>query len=280
MKRLAVGIGFAVVVASAGAQAQTPVERGSYLVNTIGTCQNCHTPAGPGGPVLDRAFSGGPQVWDTPMFTARGANITQDRETGIGAWSNAEIKKALVDGVRPNGVPIAPIMPTAYYIVLTERDRDAIAAYLKTVKAVKNEVPPPTYKMAITREIPPGAEKQMTEADLNDPVKKGFYLATFGHCMECHTPRAKGQTDFGRLGAGGEEFPGPWGKSVSRNITSHREKGIGAWTDAQIKAAITQGVRPDGTKLKPPMGFGLYARMTDGDLNAVVAWLRTVPPQE
>lgn len=264
-----------------GANAQTPVERGSYLVNTIGTCQNCHTPAGPGGPVLDRAFSGGPQVWDTPMFTARGANITQDRETAIGAWSILELKKALIEGVRPNGVPIAPIMPTAYYGVLTERDRDAIAAYLKTVKAVRNEVPSPTYKTAIVREIPPGGDKQMTDAELTDPVNKGFYLATFGHCMECHTPRgATGQSDFSRLGAGGEEFQGPWGVSVSRNITSHQTKGIGAWTDAQIKAAITDGVRPDGTKLKPPMGFGSYKRMTDADLTAVVAWLRTVPAKE
>ena len=69
------------------------------------------------------------------------------------------------------------------------------------------------------------------------------------------------------LGKGGEEFKGPWGVSVSRNITSHKEKGIGGWSDAEIKAAITQGVRKDGSKLKPPMGFPLYARMTDGDLN-------------
>jgi len=68
--------------------------------------------------------------------------------------------------------------------------------------------------------------------------------------------------------------------SVSRNITSHKEKGIGDWSDAEIKRAITQGVRKDGTKLKPPMGYEWYARMTDEDLSAVVAYLRTVPPKE
>jgi hypothetical protein len=68
--------------------------------------------------------------------------------------------------------------------------------------------------------------------------------------------------------------------SVARNITSHPEKGIGAWTDAEIKAAITQGKRRDGTPMKPPMCFGMYAKMTDADLNAVVAYLRTVPPKE
>ena len=68
--------------------------------------------------------------------------------------------------------------------------------------------------------------------------------------------------------------------AVSRNITSHHEKGIGAWTDAEIKTAITRGKRKDGSPLKPPMGYGLYAKMTDADLDAVVAYLRTVPAKE
>jgi hypothetical protein len=82
------------------------------------------------------------------------------------------------------------------------------------------------------------------------------------------------------LGRGGFEFQGPWGVSVSRNITSHKDKGIGGWSDAEIKRAITQGVRKDGTRLKPPMGYEFYARMTDEDLSAVVAYLRTVPAKE
>jgi hypothetical protein len=99
--------------------------------------------------------------------------------------------------------------------------------------------------------------------------------------MECHTPFVNGRQDFANsLGKGGREFPGPWGKSVSRNITSDREAGLGDWTDAQIKDAITKGVHKDGSKLKPPMGFGYYAKMKDGDLNDVIAYLRTVPPKK
>ena len=129
--------------------------------------------------------------------------------------------------------------------------------------------------------IPPGAEKPFSESDMSDKVKKGFYLATIGHCFECHTPMGpKGREFETRYGAGGFDFPGPWGKSTSRNITSSKEKGIGAWTDDEIKRAITKGVRKDGTPLKPPMGFGFYANMTDADLDAVVAYLRTVPPKE
>ena len=71
------------------------------------------------------------------------------------------------------------------------------------------------------------------------------------------------------------EFPGPWGVSMSRNITSSKTKGIGDWTDAEIKRAITQGIDKDGNKLKPPMGYQYYAHMTDADLDAVIAWLRT-----
>ena len=265
-------------VGSASAQ-QALVERGGYLVNTIMTCNNCHTPIGPKGPDFSRALSGG-LTFDEPPFKVTAANITQDKDTGIGKWSAADIKKLMRTGVRPNGVPTAPAMPTSFYGIITEPDMDAIVAYLRTVKPIKNKVPDPVYKIQIPFHSFPGAEKPMPQADFKDPVKRGFYLATIGHCMECHTPFVNGHQDFaGSLGKGGREFPGPWGKSVSRNITSDKEAGLGSWTDAQIKDAITKGVHKDGTKLKPPMGFGYYAKMKDSDLNDVIAYLRTVPPK-
>src|SRR5262245_3059209 len=236
------------LVATLAASAQTPVERGNYLVNGVLTCGNCHTPRGPGGVfAMDRQLSGGPQEWDTPTFKVKGSNITPDRETGIGGWTDAQIKLALTDGVRPDGAQLATIMPYGFYKVFTSADIDAVVAYLRSVAPVGNKVQAPVYKTAQHVERPPGADKQMTAADLSDPVKRGFYQVTIAHCMECHTPRVNGKLDFtNALGKGGEEFKGPWGVSVSRNITSHREKGIGAWTDAEIKRAITQGVRKDG----------------------------------
>jgi mono/diheme cytochrome c family protein len=270
------------ITGGANAQsAQTPVQRGDYLVNTILTCGNCHTPRGPGG-VFDmgKQLSGGPQTWDEPTFKVKGANITPDPDTGIGKWSDAEIKRALQEGVRPNGTPIAPIMPFSFYKIFTPADIDAVVAYIKSVPPVRNQVETPVYKAAMHGDTPPGAEKPMSPGDLNDPVKRGFYLVTVGHCMECHSPKVNDRHDFSQAGKGGQEFQGPWGVSISRNITSHRTAGIGAWTDAEIKAAITQGVRKDGTRLKPPMGYPLYAKMTDQDLSAVVAYLRTVPAKE
>ena len=280
MIRLVLGLVTAVTVTS-GALAQSAVERGDYLVNTILTCGNCHTPRGPGGVFdMSKQLSGGPQTWDTPSYRVKGANVTPDPNTGIGKWSDAEIRRSMQDGVRPNGTPIAPIMPFNFYKIMTPADLDAVVAYLKSVPAVVNQVQASSYKAAMHGDIPPGAERPMNPADLSDPVKRGFYLVTIGHCMGCHTPEVNHRHDWNLLGTGGEEFKGPWGVAVARNITSHREKGIGAWTDAEIKTAITQGKRKDGSPLKPPMGYGLYAKMTDADLNAVVAYLRTVPPKE
>ena len=282
MMRWALGCIAAIAIAVAGsAAAQTPLERGGYLVNGILTCGNCHTPRAAGGVWdMSRQLSGGPQTWDEATFKVKGANITPDPETGIGKWSDADMKRAMLSGIRPDGTPMAPLMPYGFYKVFTPADIDAVVAYLKSVPAVRNAVEPPIYKAAMHGNAPPGAQEAMSEADMADPVKRGFYLVTIGHCMECHTPLANGRQDYAQLGKGGQPFMGPWGVTVSRNITAHATAGLGAWSDAEIKAAITQGMRKDGTRLKPPMAYPLYATMTAQDLSAIVAYLRTVSPKD
>jgi mono/diheme cytochrome c family protein len=286
MKVLLLALVFAIVPATnlfaqPAQLVQTPVERGSYLVNSVLTCGNCHTPRGPGGVFdMSKQLSGGPQVWDEETFRVRGANITPDPETGIGKWSDADIKRALLTGVRPDGKQMAPLMPYGFYKVFTPSDIDAVVAYLRSIPPVRNAVEASVYRAPMRATSPPGADKPMTEADMNNPVRRGFYLVTIGHCMECHTPMGPNGHDFARLGTGGQVFKGPWGVSVSRNITSDPRVGLGSWTDAQIKAAITRGERNDGSKLRPPMGYPLYAAMTEGDLDAVVAYLRTVPAKQ
>ena len=90
---------------STGAMAQSPIERGGYLVNGILTCGNCHTPKGPGGVELTaQMHAGGVIEWDTPTFKVKGSNITMDRDTGIGSWTDAQIKAAIQNGVRPHRV--------------------------------------------------------------------------------------------------------------------------------------------------------------------------------
>ena len=115
----------------------------------------------------------------------------------------------------------------------------------------------------------------------DDPVVYGAYLAgPLGHCIECHTPMEMGRFDFeNRAFAGGLHLPlGPDMMVTTANITQDNETGIGAWSDIEIGAAITQGVRPDGSKIHPIMPSGFYATMEGADVDALVAFLRTVKP--
>ena len=217
----------ATLLAGGVALAQSPVERGNYLVNTIMTCGNCHTPKVRPATLRRKAFSGGLR-FDEPPFDVTASNITPDKETGIGAWSDADIKKALLDGVRPNGVRLAEIMPTNFYRILIPSTSMPSSPICVRSNRSRNKVPDPIYKIALPHVIFPGAEKPFAQRDLNDKVKRGFYLATIGHCMECHTPMTPTHIDYeNSLGKGGREFPGPWGVSKSVNITSHRTAGIG-----------------------------------------------------
>src|SRR2546425_1236379 len=132
----------AVLSAAAGAAAaETPLERGKYLVEGILTCGNCHTPRVQGG-ALDaaRLHAGGPQTWETSEYRVKGANITPDGETGIGGWSADEVLRAIRDGVRPNGQQLSPPMPDGICKILTPADLEAVVAYVRSLPAVSRKV--------------------------------------------------------------------------------------------------------------------------------------------
>jgi mono/diheme cytochrome c family protein len=283
-----------VVAASAGAQSTPPpLARGRYLVESILACGNCHTPKSPTGePIGSRNLSGG-LSFTLPPFDGTASNITPDRETGIGTWTDAEIKRSITTGVRPDhgrlpNTTVGVVMAVSYFKALTPTDLDAVVTYLRSVPAIRNEVPAPTYRAPQMHQPFPGAEAGFEDSKMADPVYRGRYLMTIAHCMDCHTPMDKGVSDFSRQGAGGNVFnaqlvqgePADWPGARSANITSHRVKGIGAWTDDEIKRAITRGISRDGHKLQPPMPFAFYARLAPADLDAIVAYLRTLPPLE
>ena len=291
MLRIGIAAGTWLLAALNAAVAEMPVERGGYLVNTIMACGNCHSPRDAEGKLIaDRAFSGG-LAFNTPAFIASAPNITPDKETGIGSWSDAEIRHALVEGTRPNhgrlaGVALAAIMPANFYKALLPEDLDAVVAYLRSVKPIRNEVPDPVYKVPVRRDPYPDADVGFSPAMLADPVKRGGYLVTIGHCMECHSAWSRGVSDFkAGLGAGGRVFPPREGSpegtpgTVVPNITPHPGAGIGGWSDAEIVRAITHGIARDGRPLKPPMAYGYYAELKSSDLPDIVAYLRSVPPR-
>src|ERR1043166_3977701 len=121
----------AVAAASSHAAAQSAVERGGYLVNTIMTCANCHSPKGPPAAVAGKDFSGGLR-FNEPPFDVTAPNITSDKEPGLGDWTDAEIKTLLLTGKNRHGIQAAEVMPTAFYPILTPDDLNAIVAYLRT----------------------------------------------------------------------------------------------------------------------------------------------------
>jgi mono/diheme cytochrome c family protein len=260
------------------AAAETPLERGRYLMNSIVACGNCHTPQTPQGPAPGREFAGGTPMNLGPAGTAYASNITPDPETGIGNWTDAQLIAAIREGRRPDGSIIGPPMPIELYRDLSDADVTALVAYMRTVPAVANKVPKSEYKVP----LPPAYGPPVTTVapvSKDDKLAYGAYLAgPAGHCTECHsTPGPQGIPDMkNMLGAGGLEFHGPWGVSIARNITP---TSLADWSDAQIKKAITEGVRPDGSRLMPPMGYSYYKNISEADLDAIVAYLRTLPPK-
>ena len=149
--------------------------------------------------------------------------------------------------------------------------------------AVKNVTPRSTYAIPLPPNYGPPIDKPVEAPAKSDTLAYGAYLAgPLGHCLECHTPpSADGRTLYDTLlGAGGRHFPGPWGLSVSKNITSDSEQGLGKWSDAEIERAIRKGIDRQGQPLKPPMGFAYYERISADDMAALIAYLRSLPARK
>ena len=256
-------------------QAETTVDRGRYIVEVIGACGNCHSPAGPEEPDQSLHLAGGNPI-DEPGMVAIPPNITSDKETGIGSWTDVQIIKAIREGIRPDGRVLGPPMPFVLYRKISDQDIAAIVAYLRTVDPVNNKTKPSSYDFPLPPAWGPPVDT-VPEPSRSNRVEYGAYLAgPLGHCIECHsTPDANGVPDMkNALGAGGLLFHGPWGVSASANITP---TGLSGKSDAEIKKIITTGTRADGSALMPPMGFSYYAKLKDTDLDAIVAYLRSLP---
>lgn len=257
------------------ASAEMSVERGEYLVRGPAGCGNCHTPKGPDGPDMTNEL-GGFLVEKNPAFEAWAVNITPGSR--LADWTDDELARSIREGIRPDGTVIGPPMPIGLYRGLSDDDLYSIVAFLRTIPASANETPFSTYNIPLPPAYGPPIES-VAAVPREVSVEYGAYLAgPVAHCMECHTPLGeKGPKFETHLGAGGFEFHGPWGTSVSPNLTTH-EDGLVAYSDADLKTMITKGKRPDGSPMLPPMGYPHYAAMTEGDLDAVILYLRQLPP--
>src|ERR1700675_3370754 len=128
-----------VVLVVGHAEAQPAVERGKYLVEVIGACGNCHTPKGAAGELASQHMAGGFKI-EEGFGVAIAPNITPDRETGIGRWSDVEIIRAIREGKGRDGRTLGAPMPYGLYRSLSDVDVYAIVAYLRTLPAIKNRL--------------------------------------------------------------------------------------------------------------------------------------------
>lgn len=273
---------FVLIACSAAPDPDALVTRGAYLVNGIVACGNCHTPRSADATAVEDMRLAGGFLIEEPAFRAYAPNITQDIETGIGSWSDEEIIRAIREGVRPDGTIIGPPMPIPSYRGMSDSDVRAIVAYLRTVAPVRNVVSRTVYNIPLPESWGPPLGT-VADVSRDDSLAYGTYFGNaLGHCMECHTPMSEGAFDFSRTGAGGFVLHKPFGlelAAVAANITPHPEQGIGEWTDDEIKRAITQGISSDGRKLAPIMAFDYYQNISEEDLDALIVYLRSLPPQ-
>jgi mono/diheme cytochrome c family protein len=270
--------------------------RGNYLVNQVTACGVCHTPrlggGWLGGERTDAFLAGGSTFDDPEGFKVVTPNITQDRETGIGAWSDDEIMRAVRDGIAHDGRLLMPPMPFISWQVMSDEDARAIVAYLRTVPPVKNAVSRdgnhfPFFMRAAAKlgaiHHPPAHD--VPEPPRTDPQAYGAYLVKVGGCWECHSLGKTGPTDDeGRLMSGSRMALGErdYGVIYARNLTPDLKTGLGKYNAEQIKQALKTGKRLDGKVMAPPMSLFIphLSTWNEEDLDALVGYLMKLKPIE
>jgi mono/diheme cytochrome c family protein len=233
---------------------------------------------------------GGGGSIETPFGTLYGTNITPDSDTGIGRWNEEDFVRSMRMGRGPDGTRYYPVFPYPAFTLITDDDLGDLWAYLRSLPAVTRANRPHAlqfpYSLRATAMLwqwlffSPGVFEP--DASAPDIVNDGRYLATaLGHCQECHTPRtALGTLDASMLLAGAAD--GPEGE-LAPNITPDDATGIGEWSRADLTWFLRTGFKPDGDDAQGLMSELIehgYGKMSQQDLDAVVAYLQTVPAIE
>lgn len=274
---LAILLGTAASAASGGAG--DPV-KGQYIFAAAGGC-GCHgvNLAGynPSGPPFGEIFTG-------PFGSVPASNITSDKDTGVGNWTDAQLMDAIRNGVDDGGHTLFPIMPYMTLHFMSDADVADLVAFLRTVPAVSNKVPERQLNGSAPT-VPPLPPSPATAPASG--LARGKYLATVvGDCNACHTPQTpQGAPDMSKMLAGGVVAREGGTFEVGPNITTDGPTGIGYWTGQDIVTYLKQGIGPNGRTADGLMGEAVaggfrrlgFNQLTDQDAAAIAAWLKTVP---
>jgi mono/diheme cytochrome c family protein len=260
------------------------VTKGQYIFALAGGCA-CHT-------VPKGTLHAGARAFPIPFGTVYSTNITQDKETGLGNWTDQQIRDAMTKGFRRDGSRLLPVMPYEKYSGMAQEDLKALIAYLRTLKPVKKATPElkswaplarslgtPIYLKIFGRFGSAPSEAPKTG------VERGRYLVEHvSLCADCHTPRnflGVPNQSFHLAGAG--EKIGPLGQAVA-NITPDKETGIGEWKREDITELLNSGTKPDLDNVQGLMYEVIqgtphgYKDMKKEDALAIADYLKSIPP--
>ncbi len=259
------------------------LERGQYLVENLG-CFDCHgehewtkhdAPLVPG--------TRGAGYADFPLVGLPGriipSNITPDPETGAGHWTDDQLARAIREGIGHDGRALFPLMPYQYFRAISDEDLASIIVYIRSIPPVHKALPKTEIMFPVRyliRSVPQPVTQPVPQPDLSNPVERGKYLVTVAACSDCHTPQSKGQNIPGMEFAGGAILEGPWGKVASANITPD-PSGISYYDEALFIQTLRTGY-VKARKLNQIMSWWDYRNLTDDDLKAIFAYLRTLKP--
>lgn len=260
------------------------LERGRYLVEGPAHCFMCHSE-------VDWNTSGAPPLPGKRgagyIFSEEGApwlvapNITPDPDTGAGTWSDDLLARAIREGIGHDGRALVPDpigMPYKNFRHMSDKDLASVIVYLRSIESVRNALPTTELPEELKKTLnPEPITAPVPPPDMSNPVRRGEYLVRLGNCTSCHTPSdEQGQLISGLDFAGGLVLKGPWGEVASANITPD-PSGISYYDEALFLQVMRTGhVR--ARKLNSIMPWGYFRNMTDEDLKAIFAYLRTLTP--
>ena len=256
------------------------VRRGEYLVHAVINCMGCHSKydenADP--PVLLSKEGAGAVGYEEANIRIVASNITSDPETGIGKWSDDAIARAIREGIAVDGSALIPVMPYEHFRQLSVEDLASVVVFLRSLAPVHSDLPPSRVPFLIARLIqtaPRPVTESVPQPDLSTPVKRGAYLAEMAHCTGCHTPIGPPpgfQPIRGMEMAGGS----PMAKGVASANLTPDASGIVYYDEALFIQAMRIG--SVGARKLKHMPWWTFRNMTDDDLKAVFAYLRTLKP--
>ncbi len=260
-------------------------QRGWYMAEAIGDCQGCHTKRNP--PDFSVPFgeewAGGEEFgWDWKLpgsFVT--PNLTPDVETGLGTWTTDDIKNAIRNGFDKDGQRLFPLMPSHYYQSMSDDDLDDLVYYLQKLPARKKPMEQETELSIAREDIPPLPLVTHVPTPAADPVSRGRYIVVTANCLTCHTTTEKGRHIESRYMAGGVLITAPWATVVPPNITPAEKTGVAGYTEEEFFRLMRTGIKRNGARLLfNYMPWYVYKNMTDADIQAVYAYMMSVPPIE